>query len=362
MKVLFFTNIPAPYRVDFFNALGKECDLTVLLERSDADNRDHSWLCTDGNINFRSVFMKGRKVGKDTAFCPEAIKYWKDKSYDVRIIGDYATPTGIFSILYMKMKHIPYMVECDGGAVKENEKKIMRMIKTFLLKSAKSAFSPGHLTDEYLMRYGVKKENICFYPFTSICEKDLLDAKELCQKDKDYFRKKLHITEKKVILSVGRFSYENGYGKGYDILLKVSERLDDDTGVYIVGDEPTEEFVKLKEEKKLEHVHYIGFKEKKDLAEYYAAADVFVLLTRGDVWGLVINEAMTFGLPVITTYQCIAGTELVKDGVNGYLTQPEDVEYIEEKIKNIIDNPETKASFGRESLSNFHCLNLLHLF
>ena len=158
------------------------------------------------------------------------------------------------------------------------------------------------------------------------------------------------VTEKKVVLSVGRFSYEKGYGKGYDILLKVSEKLDGDTGVYIVGDEPTEEFVKLKEEKNLEHVHYIGFKEKNALAEYYAAADVFVLLTRGDVWGLVINEAMMFGLPVITTYQCIAGTELVKDGVNGYLSEPEDIQNIEEKIKKIIDNPEMKTNFGRESL------------
>lgn len=349
MNVLFFTNIPAPYRVDFFNVLGEKCNLTVLFERSDTDNRNRSWICPDGNIHFRSVFMNGKKVGINTAFCLEVIKYWKDTSYDIRIVGDYATPTGMLSVLYMKMRRIPFVIEYDGGFNK-NDSFFKGMLKKFLLKGASGHFTPCQEGIDYLLAKGILHKKIYKYYFTSMSEQDLLEAKELSKKSKNYFREKLNITEKKVVLSVGRFSYEKGYGKGYDILLRVSEKLDCYTGVYVVGDEPTEEFLRIKEEKKLENVHYIGFKEKKALAEYYAAADVFVLLTRGDVWGLVINEAMMFGLPIITTYQCIAGTELVKDGVNGYLTEPEDTEYIEEKIKHIIDNPEIRISFGRESL------------
>ena len=51
------------------------------------------------------------------------------------------------------------------------------------------------------------------------------------------------------------------------------------------------------------------------------ASDLFVLPTREDIWGLVINEAMSFGLPIITTRKCIAGTELITDGENGYLLE-----------------------------------------
>ena len=43
MKVLFLTNIPSPYRVDFFNQLGKYCELTVLYELGYATNRDKNW-------------------------------------------------------------------------------------------------------------------------------------------------------------------------------------------------------------------------------------------------------------------------------------------------------------------------------
>ena len=43
VKILFLTNVPAPYRVDFFNELGKMCQLTVLFEKDSSDERDRSW-------------------------------------------------------------------------------------------------------------------------------------------------------------------------------------------------------------------------------------------------------------------------------------------------------------------------------
>ena len=52
LKVLFITNIPSPYRVDFFNELGKMCDLTVLFERKDALDRDTKWL------SYRKMYSK----------------------------------------------------------------------------------------------------------------------------------------------------------------------------------------------------------------------------------------------------------------------------------------------------------------
>ena len=68
MKVLFITNVPSPYRVDFFNELGKFCDLTVTFEKRTSDERDKSWLQYKFE-NFKGIFLKGISLNTDTAFC-----------------------------------------------------------------------------------------------------------------------------------------------------------------------------------------------------------------------------------------------------------------------------------------------------
>ena len=69
LKVLYLTNIPSPYRVDFFNELGKQCDLTVLYERKAATDRDSSW-SGDGATTFTEVFLPGIRTKADAALCP----------------------------------------------------------------------------------------------------------------------------------------------------------------------------------------------------------------------------------------------------------------------------------------------------
>ena len=61
-------------------------------------------------------------------------------------------------------------------------------------------------------------------------------------------------------------------------------------------------------------------------------ADLFVLPTREDIWGLVINEAMAKGLPVITTEKCGAGLELIQNGINGQIVKSDDISAIKDAI------------------------------
>lgn len=154
------------------------------------------------------------------------------------------------------------------------------------------------------------------------------------------------MTEEKIILSVGQFIFR----KGYDILLQASKDLDKSIGIYIVGGEPTDEYKSLREELGLQNVHFIGFQSQEGLKDYYRAADIFVLPTREDIWGLVINEAMSYGLPIITTYSCIAGTELVVDNQNGYLVPAEDKIELAKKIGNIIKDESLLKKMSDESL------------
>lgn len=347
MKILFLTNVPSPYRVDFFNELGKYCDLTVVFEKRFSSERDKAW--KDYTFaNFKGVFLKGISVSTDSAVSFGAVKYVKDKRFDFIICANFSSPTGLWAVRYMKRHKIPYWLETDGGSPKSGSG-IKEKLKRWVISGATGCFSTSCENDKYFLAYGATPERIFRYPFTSLFEKDLFPALPTADQ-KAELRKKLGMTERIVILSVGRFTYLGGYGKGYDVLLRAAQNLPGDIGWYIVGGEPTAEFLKLTEEAGLQNVHYVDFQRKEALKEYYRAADLFVLMTVGEAWGLVINEAMACGLPVITTDRCIAGTELVEEGRNGYLLPVGDDKGLADRVRAISANPDVLPGMGEASL------------
>jgi glycosyltransferase involved in cell wall biosynthesis len=342
MNVLFITNIPSPYRTEFFNELGKYCSLTVLFEKRASNERDASW--NDYTFwNFKGVFLKGCAVGADTAVCPQVIKYVKDRCYDKIVCTNVDSPTVIIAIEAMKWQHIPYWIEIDGGFAKiGNGPK--EWIKRHLISDAVGYLSTGAAADGYLLCYGAAKEKIHHYPLSSTHSADIMIEAVSAQR-KQALRDKLNMREMYIVISVGQFVAR----KGFDILLKVAAELDQGIGFYLIGGTPTEEYLRMKAEFRLKHVHFVAFQRKKDLQEYYRAADLFVLPTREDIWGLVINEAMENGLPVVTTKRCIAGLELVRNGKNGYLTDVDDIVGLAQAIRSVREQ-NTDGSFGECSI------------
>ncbi|MFQ8632092.1 MAG: glycosyltransferase family 4 protein [Intestinibacter bartlettii] len=335
MRVLFLTNVPSPYRIDFFNELGKQCDLTVLFETQSAKSRNSEWI-SDKIENFKAVFMKGIRTGEAEAFCPEVIRYVRSKRYDIIVVGFYSSPTGMLAIEYMRLKKIPFILSSDGG-IKKNDIGLKYKMKYHFIGAASAWLSTGKITTEYLEYYGAISNKVYTYPFTSISNKDVL-TKPLTSKEKAIYRRKLNMKEDTIILSVGQFIHR----KGYDILLKACNNLNDTIGIYIVGGKPTEEYLRLKKEFGLNNIYFIDFMKKEDLAKYYKAADFFVLPTREDIWGLVINEALAYGIPVITTDKCVAGVEMIGENEKIGKIINNSVEQLESELKNI-ENQEFSA-------------------
>ena len=301
-KLLFLTNIPSPYRVDFLNELGMLVDLTVLFERADSDERDTSWLEYRFH-NFRGVILKGCKASADTAFCP-AVRKYLDKSWDHILCANAATPTGMFAIQTMKNRRIDYWIEGDGAFAKSG-KGFKERVKKHFLSCAKGYFSTGAEHDRYYLTYGAEQDRIHRYPFSSIYLRDVL-TEVPNEQEKHALRKALGISEERVVLSVGQMIRR----KGFDILIQAAASCTD-VGFYLIGGQPTKELEAMRHSTGSDNVHFIGFKRPEELKQYYRMADLFVLPTREDIWGLVVNEAMANGLPVITTDRCAAGLELV---------------------------------------------------
>lgn len=343
-KVLFLTNIPSPYRVAFFNELGKICDLTVVFEKYASTERDSSWKNFTVN-SFTAIFLKGISISVNKAFCINIISVLRRKPYDVIIIGGYNTPTAMIASEWLRLRNVPYILNADGGYIK-NDNKLVKFIKKRYISAATAWICTSEKTKEYFKYYGAIENRIYKYPFTSIYRKQLLKF-PLTGDEKNRIRKQLGIREKHMIISVGQFIYR----KGFDILIRAMKKMEKNIGVYIIGGNATKELLQLKERYNLTNIHFLAFMEPIKLHEYYKAADIFVLPTREDIWGLVINEAISFGLPVITTTGCIAGLELVTNGINGYIIPTDDNNELEQKIRLILDNKKLAASMSTASLS-----------
>lgn len=344
-KILFITNIPAPYRVDFFNELGKYVGLTVLFEAKSANNQKiHFNWNLDTVKNFKAVFLsEGDCYEKQVNW--SILPFLKRNHFNEIIITNYANFTEMAALLYLKVHHIPYYMETDGGRIKADENRIKKAFKKFLISGATGYFSPSAGADDYLAYYGADRAKIHRYPFTSLKQSDLL-KRALTQEEKQYWKSKLGVPEQKMVLGVGQFIYR----KGWDILMQVAADLPEQVGIYLVGGKATQEYLYLKKKLHLEHVHFADFQTKEGTAAYYKAADLFVLPTREDIWGLVINEAMGYGLPVITTDQCVAGLALVENGKNGYIVPVGDTRQIAGHIRDILGHPEIQSAMSEESL------------
>ena len=326
-KVLFITNYPSPYRVKFFDELGKIVDLTVVFADRIADkkHRNANWyIASEGH--FRMVQLERHVASvRGKSMCLDVVD-WVKKDFDAIVVCGYSNPTMMLAMAYMRLKKIPFTMEVDGGLVRR-ESGIAYRYKKMLVSGASRWFSTGKKTTEFLVHYGAKPEGVVEYPFSSLMEADLL-AEVVSPEEKAALRRELGIEDSHVILSIGQFIHR----KGFDVLLHAAAEMKSDAGIYIVGGEPTEEYLTMCRELQLKNVHFCGFMKKEELSRYYRAADLFVLPTREDIWGLVINEAMAYGLPVITTDRCVAGLELVEEGVNGHIVPVDDHVTLAERI------------------------------
>ncbi len=343
MKILFSTNLPSPYRVDFFNELGKFCELTVCYERRSAADRDDKWKGEKAK-NFKEIYLDLIPVGADRSRGADLKNLVKEASYDLLVFTNYVSPAVRKAIFYCQRRKIPYCMEYDGGFNKKDNF-VKRQIKKWLLVKAERHLTTCEEHRDYLQSLGIKAEKIFKYPFTSLKAEDI-EREVPTATEKQDMRIKLGITEEKVLLSVGQFIHR----KGFDVLLKGAASLPKNVGVYIVGGKPTEEYLQYQKEYALINVHFAEFMPKALLKQWYKAADCFVLPTREDVWGLVVNEAMACGLPVVTTEKCIAGLELIKEGENGYILPVENAQALTQSLTEILEGDGKRAEMAKNSL------------
>lgn len=341
-NILFITNIPSPYRVAFFNLLADKVNLTVIYERASASDRQKAWKSNERR-KYHEIFLRGWNIGAESSIAPEILRYLKKGIFDHIVIAGYSSPTMMVAITLCRLRKIPYWLSSDG-ALFHTDSGWKQHLKRFLIGGAEKCLCTGESTRKYLAQY-IAPEKCLIFPFSSLHERDIL-PRVPSPEEKAELRRRLGMNEPHIIVGAGRCIPR----KGVDVLLKVAERLNTAMGFYWIGDTPSPQLSNFAAERNLRHVHFLKFMPYRELARYYRAADLFVLPTREDPWGLVVHEAMANGLPVITTRNCVAGLEMVKPGISGDLVESDHPEMLAHSIVKFLNNRELRETAAARSL------------
>lgn len=322
-KLLILSVYPAPYRVNLFESFSDVFDVDVFFEHSGGDQRNDEW------------FVKGNYYLLDTTSGKSKYREISVRDYDFVAIYDYASKRAIELIAKCKICGVPYVINCDGVMIEDHGNFIRDMIKRFLIKGASGYFASGENAKNYFLKYGAKEDRIIIHTFSELDKKDILD-KPTSVEGKIELRKKLGLPlNKKIAIAVGRFIPLKRYGE----LIQAWKDLSDDyTLLLIGGGSEKESYEKTIIDNKISNVIIGDFLTQDKLFDYYKASDIFVHPTSYDVWGLVVNEAMACGLPVVVSDRCVAGLELIKNGRNGYLIKMGNDKELCERVRQILSD------------------------
>lgn len=347
-KILALSIYPAPYRVKLLALLGQKYNLDVFFEYATGDSRNNSWFL-EGDYNLLDE-KEGKAKFKRAKF--------KLKSYDAVILYDFSTIEGIKLIAECIRVHIPYIINCDGIILGKKEKRIKEILKTYLIKHGSGYLASGRYAKRYFLKYGAPEEKIFIHTFSTLAKADILQ-KPIDMHEKIRLRKLLRLPiDKKIVIAVGRFIPL----KRYDCLLHGWKAMSDDYLLLLIGGgEETENYRAIIKKYNIRNVRLEKFHPKSELFEFYKASDIFVHPTSYDVWGLVVNEAMACGLPVVVSDHCIAGLELIKNGFNGYIVKMGNDSEMFHKINKVFENEDTYRMLSINALNTISSYTLEHM-
>lgn len=347
MKVLIVFNHPAPYKVRLFNELSKEVDLDVIFEKRRNANRPKDYY-TETEYKFNAIFLTGINLPGfqgENSFSFKVKRYIKKhyQEYNLIIMNGYSNFPEMFAIDYMIKHKIPYVLYINGGVIKKDSKSREKLKKRYV-SQADSYLSPSEEANKYLIHYGASEEKIHLYNYSTIKDIDVLE-KPLSKEEKQAFRNKYNLPDGDLFVSASQFIER----KNIMFLLECFRGLDQK--LLLIGDGPLKEsYETYIKENNMTNVYIRDFMKRDELLDLFNGCDYFITLSKEDIYGHTINEAMAKGLPVISSDTVVAAHKLIKNNKNGFIVSLCEKESIIECIHNINKlSPDESLKVAREN-------------
>lgn len=276
----------------------------------------------------------------------------KKNRYDAIIVHGWNYITYLLAYMTAILNRIPIFIRAESPLSQELIKPkwkifIKKILLGGLFKHVASFLAIGTENKQFYKFHNVTDNRIFHTPYAVENGRFIESYDELILL-KDELKKELGIPpDKIVILFSGKLI---GRKRPMDLLLAYKKANSENKALVYLGDgylrKSLEEFVK---EEKLKNVYFFGFKNQIEIPKHYIIADIFVLPSIVENWGLVVNEAMCFRLPVIVSDIVGCARDLVKSGENGFIYPVGDVDKLSEYLLKLLHNPELRRNLGKRS-------------
>lgn len=293
------------------------------------------WTCTSPNKGGESRWRTVWSIVK-------AIRRFEPA---VVLFSGYSDLPHIFGAAAAKLLGSHAVVLFDSTAMDRPRQRWKEKLKGLLLLALfDAAIVAGKRSATYVKDLGMKSNRVGY--FCDVVDNDYFcsESPESNSNDLDKQRR----TYRPYFLFVGRLSVE----KNLDTLLSAYSTYRKEGGTWnlvIVGQGPLGGQLRALA-KGVEGVHFVGAQPLQALVRYYQGAEALVLTSQSESWGLVVNEAMAAGLPILVSRRCGCSDDLVVGGENGWtFDHSEPNELVRSMLALEACDPGTRAAMGQRS-------------
>jgi len=289
----------------------------------------YDWEVVSGAEGFErlTLFKEDSKAKKAGVIKNQLNKVLRQVNPDVVAIPGWGNSWTLAALHCCLKMHMPAILMSESTYHDAPRKLWIEYIKKRIIRLFGAAIVGGSQNARYLKMLGFPKKRL-FLGYDVVDNAHFRNGADLIVSKAAAIRKKLRLPER-FFLASGRFvEKKNQLRLLQAYALYVQYAGDDSMGLVLLGDGPLHEQIQtiIQELNLSKRVHLPGFKQHVELPSYYGLAAVFIHPSTTEQWGLVVNEAMAAGLPLLISNRCGCAPDLVREGVNGFTFDPYDIE------------------------------------
>ena len=284
---------------------------------------------------------------------PSIVNEITPRRFDAVWVHGYMGNTARLAILTALTKGIPVLMRGESHLRVEPPSATKKYVKHLVLRALFSRLAGflciGTLNKTYYQSFGVPDSRLFWCPYTVDNAFFRRHAEALAPRRHELRARWGIHDDRPAILFAGKL----GAVKQPLLLLEVYRRVRERCrcALLMAGDGPLRGELEAEIRRSaIPDVHITGFLNQTEIPKAYAAADLLVLPSRAEPWGLVVNEGMNFSLPIVVSDRVGCGPDLVTSGINGEVFEHNSPSSLETVLERCVSQPGRLNEFGRASL------------